>query len=993
MSTAFHSKLFAHQILLQSGEDSPQRISRALNDACVDLNPHQIAASLFALKNPLSNGVILADEVGLGKTIEAGLVISQSWAEGKRNILIVAPKSLRHQWQEELRKLFGLPSSVLNSQAYRKLRKSGADPLREAQKIIITNEHFVDSCSLEVKNVQWDLVVIDEAHKLRNVWRKGKSEAKRAKAVRDAIAPYKKLLLTATPMQNNLMELFGLVTFIDDHILGTPESFKNTFCNVPEEIRAERLLELRHRLSRFFHRELRKNVKEYIQYTNRNAATFYYTPTDDEEALRVGFEEFLRRPQVVSIPASAMPLLKLIYLKLLASSTFAIKNSLLNLYKRLVVTAVSMDDRSLYDKLLNDIRTALTHPDGRKTDELERFESRLFSGVASRDYEGLRAEWSAVLQQVAELTDEEKEINEVYSESGSIQADAKEQAAEEKVENVSKSTIFPKEMIEEEANTILGFISLSRNISENKKADALIEALKQQFSKARTENWPEKAVIFTEFRSTQNYILKALQRFGLDLDKDVVIFNGDSGDVEERKNLVNDFKTKKKIFLTTEAGSEGLNLQYCNLILNYDLPWNPQRIEQRIGRCHRYGQKLDVVVVNFVNTKNSADVRVLELLQDKFNLFRGAFGASDEVLGAIESGQDFEQEILKIYLSCRNETEIKSAFEELRKSLKPEIDERMATAKKTVFETFDEDVQARLKLTLNETKAVLDEFGQRLKAIVDTECAGRVQWDCDGSTFELSNPPSGFSAGPYCLDPRSEKATPLRTNAGLGEHIIKAAASKPLSPCALRFDLTSRKPPVAQVQNLANQSGYLTVGKLLSQSFGTEERLVFAGSTSSGIPVEPEVAEKLFRFSAQALPTDLPPLARESLQPMIDAYLLDHGKAIQAKNQTLFESEVDRLDKWAEDIKLSLELEIKAIDREVRQLKINAKKAQLLAEKVEVQKQIKALEAKRNDKRRQLYDAQDQIEREKDQLLEKIEANLEPKISFEELFTVQWTVA
>ena len=116
-----------------------------------------------------------------------------------------------------------------------------------------------------------------------------------------------------------------------------------------------------------------------------------------------------------------------------------------------------------------------------------------------------------------------------------------------------------------------------------------------------------------------------------------------------RSALVDYFRDEGQIMIATEAGAEGINLQFCSLVVNYDLPWNPQRIEQRIGRCHRYGQKHDVVVVNFLNRKNEADQRVYQLLSEKFQLFEGVFGASDEVLGAIESGVDFEKRIAGIY--------------------------------------------------------------------------------------------------------------------------------------------------------------------------------------------------------------------------------------------------------------------------------------------------------------------------------------------------------
>ena len=136
-----------------------------------------------------------------------------------------------------------------------------------------------------------------------------------------------------------------------------------------------------------------------------------------------------------------------------------------------------------------------------------------------------------------------------------------------------------------------------------------------------------------------------------------------------RSALVDYFRDEGRIMIATEAGAEGINLQFCSLVVNYDLPWNPQRIEQRIGRCHRYGQKHDVVVVNFLNRKNEADQRVFELLSEKFQLFEGVFGASDEVLGAIESGVDFEKRIADIYQHCRQTEEIKAAFDQLQLEL------------------------------------------------------------------------------------------------------------------------------------------------------------------------------------------------------------------------------------------------------------------------------------------------------------------------------------
>src|SRR5690606_13793430 len=158
-----------------------------------------------------------------------------------------------------------------------------------------------------------------------------------------------------------------------------------------------------------------------------------------------------------------------------------------------------------------------------------------------------------------------------------------------------------------------------------------------------------------------------------------------------------------------EAGAEGINLQFCSLVINYDLPWNPQRVEQRIGRCHRYGQKHDVVVVNFLNKKNAADQRVYQLLAEKFNLFEGVFGASDEVLGALESGVDFEKRIANIYQQCREPKLIQAAFDNLQQELSFEINEAMTTTRKKLLEHFDDEVREKLRIRDEDSKAILGE--------------------------------------------------------------------------------------------------------------------------------------------------------------------------------------------------------------------------------------------------------------------------------------------
>lgn len=993
MNTLYHAKLFAHELsLLQTG-DSVNRLSHAMFDACIDLNPHQINAAIFALKNPLSKGCILADEVGLGKTIETGLVLSQLWAEGKRSFLIIAPKSLRHQWKDELANLFFLESEILSGQDFKQLKNvNGSGYFTKKEKIIITNEHSVDTYHEIIKSEHWDIVVIDEAHKLRNVWRKGSSEAKRAKRIKDTIKPIKKLLLTATPMQNNLMELYGLTSFIDDYILGSRESFQSLFCNLSESNRDERLQELRNRMGGFFRRELRKNVLEYINYTNRNAITFTYDPTDFEEELRIKFENFLRRDVLISIPASALPLLKLVYLKLIASSTFAIKNSLLNLYKRLVWASVSIHDEELYNVLLGEIRSKLTLDNGKKSDHLERFEKLLFKDTHKKDFDGLR-NILGNRDPLEDISEEEIELTNNYPDQ-----------EVESTEDAGAEVLDSPDAIRDEASLILDLIVLSLKIEQNKKADALIDALTEQFRKARSEGWPEKAVVFTEFRSTQDYILRKLSEMGIDCNNEVVIFNGDSGDAESRRELVKSFKETKKIFLTTEAGSEGLNLQFCNLIINYDLPWNPQRIEQRIGRCHRYGQKLDVVVVNFVNSKNVADLRVLELLQEKFNLFRGAFGASDEVLGDIEDGHDVEKEILRIYLACRTQDEITEAFKALQRKSSEEISVKLKETREVVLEQFDEDVHSKLKLQLNQAEERVDQFSKMFWAVTQSVLNDCAEFESLNHTFKLvdslsSDIPSGqYKLGQYKLigkgQERAEDAFTYRLGHPLGSLVLHTAKTTELPIAHIQFDLSSYDKKISSLEGIIGKRGWLEVCLVGVESLDSTQELLYLGFTYDGETMTKEVIKKLFSLPAAVASDqvraeiifDLKLAEAKKLE--LAAYL----KRLDERNNSFFTLESEKLDKWSNDVKQGLEFEIKEIDKDIAKLKKELKSVLLLEDKIKAQKEIKFFEKKRNEKRRNLFEEQDRIEAEKEELLAEIEKRMKLSHIDHQIIKISWEV-
>src|SRR3984893_8026425 len=333
MTTEYHAKLFAHELLRRHSAADSEKLAGALLDAQVDLNPHQVEASLFAFKSPLSKGAILADEVGLGKTIEAGLVLAQKWTEGKRRILIICPANLRKQWSQEMAEKFFLPTVILESATYNRMQKEGVRRPFEQPTIIICSFQFAARQSNELMVTKWDLVVIDEAHRLRNVYR---ADNKIRRALKAALANAPKVLLTATPLQNSLMELYGLVSLVDDYAFGDAKSFRAQYARLADDSQFD---ELKNRLKPVCQRTLRRQVLEYIKFTNRIPITQEFVPTEAEQRLYDLVSEYLQRETLYALPSSQRQLMTLILRKLLASSTYAISGTLDALASRLEVAA------------------------------------------------------------------------------------------------------------------------------------------------------------------------------------------------------------------------------------------------------------------------------------------------------------------------------------------------------------------------------------------------------------------------------------------------------------------------------------------------------------------------------------------------------------------------------------------------------------------------------------------------------------------------------
>jgi ERCC4-related helicase len=971
--SAYHAKYYAHELTRRHAADGVSRLSQSLFDASVDLNPHQIEAALFALRNPLQEGVLLADEVGLGKTIEASLVVCQRWAERRRRLLVICPASLRKQWAQELHDKFAVPATVVDAVSLRK--GYAGDTLATLQRIVsksvvIMSYQLAAKLEAELRAVPWDVVVIDEAHKLRNSHR---ANNRTGQALKRALAGRKKLLLTATPLQNSLMELYGLATLIDEHLFGDEAAFRKQFVNSGTD-----LDELRERIAGFTKRTLRRDVLEYIKYTERKTLTQPFNPTDEEQTLYERISAFLQKEDSYALPRQQRHLTALILRKLLASSSHAVAATLATIRERLqgLLTTGKTDDGSqLLEQLIAE-------------DDLE------------QDY----------LEEAREL--------EEYPES-SARAQAEEGRADQ-------SAAITTEIAE-----LTAFIDAATALTTDTKAQSLLRALELGFANMAQMGAPRKAIVFTESKRTQEYLYRFLSTHGY--SGKLAMFSGTnsheeqtaiyqawleqqkgtdrvtgSPQVDRRTALIDHFRKEDgsgaEIMIATEAAAEGVNLQFCALIVNYDLPWNPQRVEQRIGRCHRYGQRYDVVVINFLNTRNQADQRVLELLTQKFKLFSGVFGASDEVLGRIEGGIDFEKRILQIYDTCRHPEDIEAAFNALQAELEESINSRIRDTQAQLLETFDEDVHDRLKLRLDETQARLDKIGRWFWGVTRYALDGHARFDEQHYAFSLTSAPPACAAsaptGRYQLMRGGAQADMLahayRLSHPLGEWCIDTARGASTPAAAVSLDYSRHGTRMSVVERLKGQSGWVKLVRLVVTAYETTETLLFSGTCDDGSVLDQETCERLMSVQAAGRPTGLAGTAA----PMPPAILATNSArqveaaiaAVLETSQRLFIEERDKLEKWADDKLMAAEEHLRNTKARIAQLKRDAHKAPTLQEQSDVQRELGELERQQRKQRQDIFAVEDAIIERRDALIEALQERLKQTTEEEHLFTIYWSV-
>jgi len=956
---AYQAKYYAYELQRSYANDHVGKLAGLLFDAQVEPKPHQIDAALFALQTPYLNGVILADEVGLGKTIEAGIVITQYWAERKRRILIIAPSSLRQQWQQELMEKFLIPSQLLDP----KLKDDQlARTAAQGAEVLICSYEFALRHETSLLR-QWDLVICDEAHRLRNFYT-GRNKAPEAIShiLRGAA---KTILLTATPLQNRLEELYGLVSVFDPDYFYSLEAFRERYVKAKGIGDNDDLVE---RVAGISKRTLRRDAEKYIHFTKRMPLTVEFMPSPAEIELYDRVNDYLQRDELFAFSNSQRHLTALILRKRLGSSTYATASTL----------------ERIADRLEAEVGAGI------------RRDSR--GGLILADFE------------TDDLTDEEVEELETGEESTEFGPEPGTKLGNETLEAMRA-----------EVDELRSYAALARSITVNQKAVKLAEALDRGFERLEELGAPQKAIIFTDSTKTQEYIARTLTEAGR--GDGLVLFNGTNnspaandiyrdwleankdGDVitgiaaaDRRKALVDYFRDHGTIMIATEAAAEGINLQFCSMLVNYDLPWNPQRVEQRIGRVHRFGQKFDVVVANFANKGNAAEARILELLANKFHLFKGVFGASDEVLGSIEDGFDFEKKINHILSDSRSDADIDRAFKDLEKQYATEISSEMAAAKSKVFDNLDPNVQDRLKSYDAQSGEVLNKFERLLLAVTKRQLADHAEFEGDGRRFVLrESPVMDAPTGRYYFKSEPlDNAHQYRYSGPLATHVVDTAKATATPTRELTFSVGASERASSAVKDLAGKSGELIVNlvtfSMKAKNEDISESYMLAGAlTDDGQWLDHEYAADILDLACVDEGAEVP-IDDTKFESHLTERRAQLEREVQGRNSRYYDQQEELLYRNQQDRRAESEGKIREYKAKEKEARKNAKGTDDPMQQLKFKKEARKWAERAEEEDEEARVARKKMREEADHYLELIEQALKGTQKIEHLFSIRWKV-
>ncbi len=516
-----------------------------------EIYPYQIAAARFALRSDYLKGCILCDEGSLGKTYEALLIAGQKWYEGKEKILVILPSNLISQWFRKLQTDFTLPYMFWNN----------TPQIPDEEGIVITTYDIALKYSERIKEMDWDLVIFDEADIL------SKPDKLLTKILKDSVREAYKLLLTPTPITMSIMDIYGLIHFIDESILPGADFFYKRYFRKPENYP-----ELTNWVSQFCFRTLKAQACDYVSFSNRIPFTVDYPLIKEEKELYELIKTYIKTDNKVAYPEMDEYNMSLMFFNTLSSSPQAFSNML--------------------------------------------------SSAINRTY------------------------------------------------GVEKSVLTKMQ-------------DIASKIEINSKTQQLLKILKRVFNHLKTCKVNEKAIVFVDKNITLDVLYKIFTKEGYNTLK------------YKNTDILEKFRhdSEIQILVTTDSAAKGLDIEYCPVVVNYDLLYNSVEMEQRICRCHRQGQKSDVLVINMLSKENFADVRMLELINKRTLQFNSIFGMSDDIVG------NFDVKLKDILSEFRPANIVAESFQKNLQEHKTSNEQLVSDTENILFTTFTKSIADKVTVS------------------------------------------------------------------------------------------------------------------------------------------------------------------------------------------------------------------------------------------------------------------------------------------------------
>lgn len=795
----FHALYTARE--LSNYARNADRLVSAYASSDIEVYPYQIAAAMFALRSPYLKGVVLADEGSLGKTYEALLVITQLWFEGKERILLVVPTPLLMQWAEILDSSFSVPYQVC---------ENGGD--FNFRGIALTTYDNAVRYADDITGVVWDIAVFEEAHRLAN------TDNKTTVALKDAVGDAFKLLLTATPMQNSIMDLYGLIEFIDTGALGDSDTFYKRYFRKPENYG-----ELTATASRYCFRTLRSQVEGYVKIPRRIPVTADYPLSAKEVKLAAMLDAYLKKPDKLAFPKMDSYDLTLMFTRAFSSSPFALC------------------------KLTDTAYGRVPEPE---------------------------------LKEMADLS------------------------AEIKPQSTGKG-------------------------------QTLLKALKVVFAELKKRGANRKVIIFTESLATIGFLHLLLSNTYKTLAFD--------GSKSSDYSVIKKFESEAEILITTDVAAEGFNLAFCSLVINYDLPYNILTLEQRIMRCHRQAQQNDVIVLNFLNKQNFADVRMLELINKRVLQFDGIMGMSDDVVGNFSDNA--VDGLTAAFELARHRKDIEADFQAALAAHEEQNTSKVQEAENVLFTTFTRDIAEKITITPQYIKDRTAEINAKLWALTKWFFAGKQGYACEDETrtLRIGIQPQKVFTGAHLG--RREYSIDYKSIGKSGRHTVAGTLAKNMiSEIFWRGIPDSGTVKVDELSEPCH-IGYYQV-KLKAGYFNSASYYVFVGKTRNEMTLSDSECRALMELPVQDFTTIggaygerdgiSKPKSPNELDSLIDsATFISRGTADTDEARR---EEIETVKNRAYYKKQALSRDIEVLRGELRQIENALSRVDAVAERVNAEK-------------------------------------------------------